>query len=180
MKTSLPAIITLLSVTLSGCIGCKKEITDPNGLPAATQEGKNTLGFLLNGQPWTPKGSNGTANLSIDVDLNLNKGIFSLSAYKIVSENNREYFGIGLKDSLNLINPPQTYQLGNATLYGVYYSNSVCTFNYFDNMILRSGSLTITRFDKGSHILSGTFNAVLSQGTCETIRIDEGRFDMKF
>ena len=26
-------------------------------LPATTQEGKNTAGFLLNGQPWLPKGS---------------------------------------------------------------------------------------------------------------------------
>ncbi|MFZ6025669.1 MAG: hypothetical protein ACOYVG_14560 [Bacteroidota bacterium] len=34
---------------------CRKDKLGSNGLPAATQEGKNTLGFLLNGQPWTPK-----------------------------------------------------------------------------------------------------------------------------
>ena len=34
--------------------GCKKNDTDPNGLPPATQEGKNTGGLLLNGETWLP------------------------------------------------------------------------------------------------------------------------------
>ena len=80
-------IIYLLIITLAiSCSSCKKNVTptsDDNGLPAATQEGKNTLGFLLNGQPWTPKGFDGTSNLSIDVDFGFSQGIFDIGSYKI-------------------------------------------------------------------------------------------------
>ncbi len=44
------------------CNCCKKDstnTTDVPGLPPATQIGANTFGFLLNGQPWVPKGNNG-------------------------------------------------------------------------------------------------------------------------
>lgn len=177
-------IKNIIAITLVICLfcfaKCNKEKTDNNGLPPATNEGKNTLGFLLNGQPWTPQGFNGTANLSIDVDFGINKGVFSISSYRIITGADREYFGLGLKDSLNLTTAPQTYQLGNGTLYGIYFSKTLCTFDYFDNIITRSGSLTITKFDKPNRIISGTFNAILSKPGCTNISITEGRFDMKY
>lgn len=159
---------------------CNKERLDSNGLPPATQEGKNTLGFLLNGEPWTPKGFNGTANLSIDFDPSINNGIFSISAYRIITNNDRTYFGIGVNDSINTITTPKKYYLGNNTLYGSYFSNNNCTFDYFDSTVIRSGTLTITKLDRTNRIISGTFNATLSKAGCETINITEGRFDMKY
>ena len=56
-------ITAVLILTVFCFAECKKNKPDSNALPAATQEGKNTLGFSLNGQPWTPQGNNGTANL---------------------------------------------------------------------------------------------------------------------
>ena len=159
---------------------CRKDNMDSNGLPPATQEGKNTLGFLLNGQVWTPQGNNGTANLSIDFDSGINNGIFNISAYRIITSPNREYFGIGVKDSLNFITASKTYQLGNNTLYGAYFSNNNCTFDYFDNTISRSGTLTITKLDRTNRIIAGTFSASLSKTGCTTIQITDGRFDMKY
>ncbi|MFN4008293.1 MAG: hypothetical protein ACK4HE_12375 [Chitinophagaceae bacterium] len=159
---------------------CEKDKIDFNGLPTATQEGKNTLGFLLNGQPWTPKGFNGTANLSIDFDPGLRNGIFSISAYRIISNNDRSYFGIGVNDSINTLTPPKTYSLGNNSLYGIYFSDNNCTFDYFDNTITRTGMLTITKLDRTNRIISGTFNATVSKNGCTIISITEGRFDMKF
>lgn len=44
---------------------CKKTVTPPptppltEELPVATQEGKNTCGFLVNGKVWLPKGRRG-------------------------------------------------------------------------------------------------------------------------
>ena len=67
---------------------CKKSKPDSNGLPAVTQEGKNTLGFLLNGQPWTPQGNNGTGNLDLYYDATFQGGVFNLSAYRNVSTTN--------------------------------------------------------------------------------------------
>jgi hypothetical protein len=63
-------LLLLLVITLSSG-ECKKLFTnlDADGLPPATQTGANTLGFLLNGQPWTPKGLVGqSANLRVAYD----------------------------------------------------------------------------------------------------------------
>jgi len=62
MKHSPYYCVIILLVLSSIFATCKKNPTDSNGLPPATQEGKNTFGFLLNGQVWTPQGNNGTAN----------------------------------------------------------------------------------------------------------------------
>ncbi len=70
-------ISLFLIITLFSFAKCHKDKIDSNGLPAATQEGKNTLGFILNGKPWTPKGFNGTANLSLYYDPIYSGGVFS-------------------------------------------------------------------------------------------------------
>lgn len=174
-------LILLFTVSLFAFSGCRKHKPSPVGqLPPATQEGKNTLGFLLNGQPWTPHGNNGTANLSIDVDFGFKQGIFSLTAYNITSSTQRDYFGIGVKDSLNLIIAPKLYELGSNTLYGAYFSNMRCTFDYFETAVTRNGILTITKLDKTNRIIAGTFSATLSKNGCEPITITDGRFDMKY
>ncbi|WP_068823120.1 hypothetical protein [Pedobacter psychrophilus] len=161
---------------------CKKDKTDTPGLPTATQEGKNTLGFLLNGEAWTPKGLLGSsANLSIDVDLTYKKGVFNISAYNSTSyKPDVIYFGLGIKDSLNNQSIPVTYLLTNESLFGVYFSNDDCTLDYFNSSIKRSGSLTITKLDKVQRIISGTFDANLSLNGCSDVKITQGRFDMKY
>src|SRR4051812_9464206 len=68
--------------------------------------GKNTLSYKVNGQLWQPKGFNGTANLSIDYDEGIRNGIFNVAAYRIIDSTHREYFGIGMTDSLKLLKAP--------------------------------------------------------------------------
>ena len=178
-RLKLPLTIALL-YCLFYFAQCKKSNTDSNGLPAATQEGKNTLGFLLNGQPWKPQGNNGTANLSIDFDAGINNGIFGISAYKIITSTSRQRFGLGINDSLNFISVPKTYILANGTFYGAAFSDDICTIDYFDNTVDRSGSLTITKLDRTNRIISGTFSATLTKAGCAAVKITDGRFDMKF
>jgi len=172
----------LLSIIYFFCFsGCrKKNINDIQGLPPATQQGKHTLGFLLNGEPWIPKGFNGTSNLTIDLDPGIDDGIFTISSYRILSGTNREYFGFGIKDSLNFITSGKSFQLGVGTLFGVYFSYPDCMLDYFDSAIVRTGSMTISKYDKQNRIISGTFNATLVKAGCKEIKITEGRFDMKF
>jgi hypothetical protein len=178
MKTLLISIF-ISALFLNG--RCRKDNLDSNGLPPATQSGKNTLGLLLNGQPWTPQGFNGTANLSIDVDLTFNNGIFGISAYRILSDSNRTYFGVGLKDSLNLLSIPATIQLTNQSLYGINFLKFPCAFYSSDSSTQASGSITISKLDRTNRIIAGTFSATLSMSGCaEIIQITEGRFDMKY
>ncbi len=153
---------------------------DSNGLPPATQDGKNKIGFSLSGQPWIPRGYNGTANLSIDFDAGVANGSLGISAYRILSDNNREYFGIGIKDSLNFYTAPFTVSLTNTSLYLFYFSNGNCTFFSTDLDTQVNGTLFVTKLDRTNRIISATFTASLTKAGCEDIKITDGRFDMKY
>jgi hypothetical protein len=165
-------------ITIFTFCQCKKNKPDSNGLPAATQEGKNTIGFLLNGQPWKPQGVRGTGNLSIDYDPGFNQGIVGIVAYNFVPAISQQ-LTIGIKDSLNFINAPVTFALSNHSLFGISYSSDCDLFSTYSDVV-SSGSMTITKLDRTNRIISGTFNATLSKTGCAEIKITEGRFDMKF
>ena len=157
---------------------CKK---DELGLPPITQTGANKLGFLLNGQPWTPKGHVGmSANLSLDIDFGYKNGIFGINAYKYVSATEKDVFIIGVTDSLNFLQVPIQLSLNNTSLYGISFTNNQC--DYFNQIsdVQSSGILIITKLDKINRIIAGTFNAKLYEPGCDTIKITDGRFDMKF
>lgn len=104
-----------------------KTNTDANGLPPATQTGTNTLGFLLNGQPWSPQGQIGvSANLTVNVDFGYNKGVFGISAYK-ANNGSKTYFGLGIRDSLNFISIPSTILLTQKSLMVISFSDDFCS-----------------------------------------------------
>ena len=177
MKTTLTAI-AIISIF---CFAkCQKEKPDANGLPAATQEGKNTLGFLLNGQPWKPQGNNGTANLSIDFDAGFNNGVCGISAYRIISSNNREYFKFGIVDSLNFYTAPFKIPVTNSGLSLFYFSDNNCLLISTESRTNVIGILTVSKLDRTNRIIAGTFNATLSKTGCPEIKITDGRFDMKY
>lgn len=175
MKIILPQLLifSLLSFTT-----CRKHHSDIDGLPPATQEGKNTLGFLLNGLPWIPQGFRGTGNLSIDYDAGFNQGIFNIVAYNFIPTISQQFI-IGVRDSLNFMNGPITFQLSRTSLYGVSYNFPCDYFNQLSD-VESQGSLTITKLDRINRIVSGTFNATLYKTGCDTIKITDGRFDMKY
>jgi hypothetical protein len=165
-------------------ISCKKHKNDApvDPLPPASQTGANTLGFLLNGQPWTPKGWNGsTINLSVSVDNSYKNGTFNITAYRILSNSVKEYFALGIADSLNFQHIPVKIQIGKP-LFGLLYSNSTCTYDTFnDSMVYKTGELVLSKYDKVNRIISGTFVATFFKSGCgDTIKITNGRFDMQF
>ncbi len=176
-------LYTLAVIACFWFAGCKKHHTtqpdNPYGLPNATQEGKNTLGFLLNGEPWTPKGFNGTSNLSIDVDFGFNQGIFNIASYKTINAIT-EQFTIGISDSLNFINSPYTFLIHPNSVFGISYTIGSCDYFSKNSSTTADGTMTITKLDKTMRIISGTFSATLSTAGCGVINITEGRFDMKY
>lgn len=178
MKKYQSLIIVLVFCVLTAS-KCKKDPVSSNGLPAATQTGANTLGFMLNGQVWTPQGYNGTANLSTDVDFGYSKGIFNISAYRIITTGNREYFSI-YADSLNFISIPKTISLGKNSSAGIYFSNNDCAYNNSDSTVNQTGIISILKLDKINRIITGTFYATLTKSGCTTIIITDGRFDLSF
>lgn len=47
-------LLLICFVVLSAVNSCKKDPTKNATLPPATQEGKNTVGFTVNGEVWVP------------------------------------------------------------------------------------------------------------------------------
>jgi hypothetical protein len=183
MKHNIYILLLAIAIGFTQC--CKEKPTSSNnndipGLPPATQTGANTLGFLLNGVPWVPAGNNGTANLSIDFDQGINNGGMGIAAYRGIAVNNVEYFGIGIIDSLNFKSSPFDLLLGNRSLFRCRFERNSCDYLSIDTLIKASGSLTISKLDRIQNIIAGTFYATLIKSGCDTIRLTEGRFDMKF
>ena len=178
--------ILLLAITIGFTQCCKEKPTNSDdnnlpGLPPATQTGANTLGFLLNGEPWTPAGNNGTANLSIDFDPGFNNGIFGIAAYK-ASPTTISQIVIWVKDSLNFITIPKQYYIDSVSLGGVSFTdNESCERHSYDSRNYSSGILNITKLNRVAGILAGDFHCLLFNPSCgDTIKITNGRFDIKF
>ena len=182
MKTKLPLYLALLLLTQ--CSKCKNDPApaDPaSQLPPPTQTGANTFGCLINGQPYTPKGNNGTSNLYILYDSSFRGGALGIQTYRI-DGSRRQYLSI------------DTAPVTSIGVYSFIRPTGVCTANYADtpgassgcNLIYsdqdvayRSGYLEITKFDTRARIISGTFNFKLLQPGCDTLKIIQGRFDAK-
>ncbi|MBC7920927.1 MAG: hypothetical protein H7Z75_07515 [Ferruginibacter sp.] len=181
MKKPLILLLLLFSaLTLTQCSWLFGKKDDELELPPATQEGKGTLGFMLNGKLWVPKGFTGRSNSSLSYDPGLNGGLLTLSAYRIEGDEGQYitiYCGgvtqIGAY-ALSRPNPPG----------GVVYFNSNTRTNtacdYGDGSIVsQQGTLTITRFDLTKHIIAGRVEFTLIHPECDTIRATDGRFDME-
>ncbi len=174
--------ILLVVIIIMG-FQCRKQprpnVTDIPGLPPATQTGANTFGFLLNGASWIPEGPN---KLSIDFDAGFNNGIFGIVAYRKINPINSTQIVIGIRDSLNFMSIPSSKSTGRTNLGYVNYSNEAfCSYNQNDTSTFSFGSVTISKLDRLNRIISGKFECKLFNPVCgDTIKITNGRFDMKF
>ena len=178
--------IWLLLIGVVFCFAkCEKEnpIDSNNnnipGLPPATQTGANTLGFLLNGVPWTPAGPN---NLSLDYDPGFNNGIVSLVAYRQIQNTDNSVFALGIIDSLKIMSIPISILIRTGSLAQASFTDKeFCARIHFDTSVSRSGILNVTKLDRANGIFSGTFEIKLFNPNCgDTISITNGRFDLKF
>ena len=160
-------------------VGCHKKDPSPEEqLPTATQSGANTFGCLVNGQPWTPKGNNGSSNYSVSYDRAYRKGTLNVGTYRYIGTGANDYQLVGFyADS---IPTPGTYSLAIVNHHeGIFLDRTkTCQFPGNDPYY-RKGSLTITRLDVQAGIISGTFEFTLARPGCDTVRVTQGRFDKK-
>ena len=170
----------LLLAALLGLSQCKKNDPDPlSQLPPATQTGANTFGCLVNGQVWTPRGNNGTSNYSIAYDSGLNGGVFDLAVYRYGTGSSKQQNIVfyanqaGQAKSYSFRSPQRTRASFNDGETGCYWSSRDSATTY------RRGTLTITRLDLSTGIISGTFAFTLYKPGCDTIKVTQGRFDRK-
>lgn len=159
-------------------IGCK-DILRPS-LPAATQEGKDTFGCLLDGKAWLP-------NRKHTLDDMLEGHISGSKLFSLKAEDNQTpaNFYLSVADSTGI--KPGTYQL-RAGFDGSYDAVQGSTAWYLGGTA-NQGQLTVTKFEPFTRtgpsgatvrgaIVSGTFEFTASSNSGQTITVREGRFDV--
>ena len=178
MTYRLPA---LLLAALLGLSQCQKKDPDPvDQLPPATQTGAGTFGCLVNGQPWTPQGNDGTSNYSVSYDVTPAGGVLARQTYRIYGKANDEFQNIVLfanqiagAGSFSFRSPQRTRASVNDQKTNCYWSSRDSATTY------RRGQMVITRLDRQAGIVSGTFAFTLYKPGCDSIRVTQGRFDKK-
>lgn len=165
--------------------GCKKDNPPPAILPTITQEGKNTVGFTINGDVWVPYascsgwGANPCGEISAyygrpwaqqdQISFSFKRKIGDkLSSFRINSPGFGETITtIGNKiDSIRVSYTPEIPSSGGAPDFGYPRPGS-----YFN----------VTFLDHQNQIISGNFKFILrGYGTGEELILDNGRFDFKF
>lgn len=169
----------LLLATLMGLSQCKKkdELTPVDQLPPATQTGTNTFGCLVNGQAWTPSGSDGTSNYSIYYDAGYRNGTLNISTYRYgnSSPNSKQLLTI-YSDSLRSVG---SYALVKDGHQEALFKDRTTGCEFFGGVYYRRGTLTITRLDLQTGVVSGTFAFTLYKPGCDSIRVTQGRFDKR-
>ena len=175
MKQFLLPALALLLLTQ-----CQKEQADPDPasqLPPATQTGANTFGCLVNGQPWTPQGNDGTSNYSVYYDPAYAQGTLSVATYRLTgSGTDQQVLGF-YSDSLRNTG---IYRLRTMGHHGAAFANKLttsCTYLGTDPSTYCKGVLTITRLDYKAGVVAGTFSFTLAKAGCDTIKVTQGRFD---
>lgn len=177
---------TIASI-VSSCKRDKKttNVVEQEQLPAATQEGKNIFGCMLNDEVWLPKNYNTLGaipsffyptNISYD---RVSKILF-IDANQITKENNKRSIHLYSK---NIINTGQ-YKLylepldKSTTSYWYRGSQEQQTSIYPISDTVNS-NLTITKLDTVNKIISGTFSFDFNLNN-NNIKVRNGVFDLIF
>ncbi len=167
---------------------CKKDKTSSTAsyqLPAASQSGANTFGFLLNGEVFIPKGYiNPSPNLRVFVDPTFNDGNLDIRVYRIVDKILVD-MSIG-SDSIKNVGTYPIKDFTRASVYLAKHTKDLATEYcqvYNGVAYNRNGSISITRYDLINRIVSGTFEVTMVNDACgfgTPINITQGRFDLKY
>ncbi len=180
------------SVLALAATACKKNNDPESSLPPATQEGRNTGGCLVNGQPFVASRYGGDL-LSTSPTEPLYGGYLGDSVFRMSlrRENN------GVKESISFSfkwNRTGTYRLdGHASPPGPGYPNGVlneASFSARSGLVVdryttdarHTGHATLTRADVQRGISAGTFEfvAVNTRDSTKTLTITNGRFDRAY
>ena len=177
---------------------CSKTTTavpdDPNALPPETQTGANTYACKINGVVWKYKdpdyqSTGSSPKTRWRFDSSTNGGGFFIAGFRYLDgTNNDDLLTLGIDSILTkkefVLNP-------TIKNFNLIYTNSKSlkkdcnqfgTLPFYDTTsnYYSSGNLFITKLDQNSKIISGTFNCTIYQTGCDTLKITEGRFDIKY
>jgi hypothetical protein len=154
--------------------------TDPlAALPAETQTGAGTFGCLVNGKAMSVKSS----------FLAIGDWTGAITSLRIVGQTSVPQPDYAIQILLNgkLLNgqvfsliPHRQNFAGTINEFSVDATTKQYTCIYQGNYI-KTGQVTLTKFDGPNRIASGRFAFTLYEpGGCDTLKVTNGRFDVKF
>ena len=157
-------------------VSCQKE-----KLPKLTQEGKNTFGCKINGKNWVPHGGGGFSGIDP-----VNGGFFrDINTIYVRAYSENESVELYLENvyrtgeySLNFTTIPMPDNL-NPKSYGLYVVGNNNLRNLFITSASYQGKVTISNLDTTNKIVSGTFEFTGGDDAGKTVKITDGRFDVK-
>ena len=172
---------------------CSKTTVDPNGLPPETQTGAGTFACLINGAVWQYKNADNfftTPKTRWEFDPSMYGGYLSIGGIRYSDGVNADAILSLVADSL-LTNKEKTVNKYYGIDYGINYinyssTNRICREFYTTPVIdssknfYSSGKFTLTKLDQNARIIAGTFYCTIYQTGCDTLKITEGRFDLKY
>ena len=198
-KKALKTYSAILLVCLLFGPACKKDDTGITlTLPAKTQSGKNSFGFLLNNAVWTNYGQvcfpfAGGCRENLIGRFYHNDGVAHVSADKVLKKNGSWHTieSIGLELATNF-QGPKKYSTTTNDVIGVAYFLSEQGKEEISYLLSATNpvfTITLLKVDTVNHILSGEFSGTvfrrISESSAETsatdsIVINDGRFDIKY
>jgi hypothetical protein len=174
MKTNPLFTLTLVLIVLTSILSCTKT-EEIDKLPPITMEGKNTLGFLLDGKVWVPYQES--------------SGIFTPTLFAVFDQITNK-LSIEARLKMNSQSDGQLNITVHLSNIGIYNVPSDATITFLNDTFFtceeyecnsNDCTLNISRFDENSRIVSGTFCLKKMINLCgDTIQINDGRFDVKY
>jgi hypothetical protein len=147
-------------------------------LPPETTVGANTFGCLVEGNVWRDKMGFPYSSLSIP---QLSENWLIIEAKRMNDESSSGFYLVIKTNSINT----GKYELNTSTCYIDYsetlnVNNKTCIWSKEEsNFIEAVGFIQLTRFDVLNGVVSGKFEAILTNSDCGIINITSGRFDLK-
>jgi len=171
MKNPLLLFVLFCGLSFSACEKDKTPPTELEKLPAATQEGKQTFGCLVNGKAWTPKGS----LIRPGIEPYYDEHAKAFQVHAVFKE--QESFRIVLTDVFQADNYSP---LPHFSYYSIA-SDQCSILGFKEYQVLDGGNVQVTFLDIEKGIVSGTFEFNVINETClDTLHITNGRFDTRY
>jgi hypothetical protein len=166
-------------------VNCEKDIPSKS-LPPITQEGKNTAGFLLDGEVWVPFAKctyfgNRCEEISAFYGPPYgNKNMFSIQLFRENDDRNEYGSYITITGQTPIYKAGDHSKEVNASFASEEWSGNSGDYIYNGGSSGSEGKFIFTRLDTINNVMSGTFNFILreSNGSGKTIEITDGRFDL--
>ncbi|WP_125917017.1 hypothetical protein [Hymenobacter coccineus] len=158
-------------------------LADPLSLlPAETQTGTGTFGCLVNGKAYTTASCikcngdwQGINTLAINGNTNANSDFHGelFTASMLINGTLRSGQNFNLATLQQSPNPTNNQFVANAVA-----GSKPCVY---EGNYVKTGRVELTKFDGVARVAAGRFAFTLYEpGGCDTLRVTDGRFDVKF